>query len=130
MSGRELYAALHLLDRQLIARDGRFGGNVDDLELVETSEGDCYVSAIISGPGALWYRLGRRRLGTWLRTRLAGSFGDSPDPDRLPVGRISDIGSAVRISAEQGDLGSAAVETWVRDHIISHIPGSRHDADE
>jgi hypothetical protein len=130
MSGREVYAALHLLDRQLIDRDGRLCGNVDDLELIETPEGQSYVSAIISGPGALWCRLGRRRLGTWLRTRLAGSFGDSPDPDRLPIARVSDIGSAVRISAEQGDLGSAAVETWVRDHIISHIPGSRHDADE
>jgi hypothetical protein len=130
MNGRELYAGLHLLDKQLIDRSGRLCGKVDDLELTETPEGQCYVSAVISGPGALSYRLGRRRLGTWLRTRLATSFGGSPDPDRIPIGRIADIGSAVRVSADQDELGSFAAEAWVRDHIIGHIPGSRHDADE
>lgn len=130
MTGRDLYAALHLLDRQLIDRDGGLCGKVDDLELTETPEGQCYVSAVVCGPGALWYRLGRRRLGTWLRTRLGSSFTDAPDPDRIPMRRVRDIGSTVRLSGSHTELGSAAAENWVRDHIISHIPGSRHDADE
>jgi hypothetical protein len=130
MSGRELYAALHLLDRQLIDRDGRLCGNVDDVELTETPEGQCYVSALVSGPGALWYRLDRRRVGTWVRGHVAATFGATPDPDRIPMQNVSDIGAAVRLSASHSDLATAAMENWVRDHIISHIPGSRHDADE
>jgi len=144
MSGRELYAALHLLDRQLIDRDGRLCGNIDDLELTSTPEGVLYVSAIVSGPGALWRRLGRRRIGDWLRTHVAGVFdagsesgsgsgsddAPDPDPDRIPMSRVSDIASAVRLSASHTELATAAAEIWVRDHIIGHIPGSRHDADE
>jgi hypothetical protein len=134
MSGRVLFAALHLLDRQLIDRDGRLCGNVDDLELTSTAEGVVYVSAIVSGPGALWYRLGRRRLGRWLRAHVAGVFDggtdDGSDPDRIPIRRASDIGSAVRLSPSHTELATNAAEIWVRDHIIGHIPGSRHDADE
>ena len=131
MSGRERYAALHLLDRQLVDRDGRLCGKVDDLELTTTDEGVVYVSAVISGPGALWYRLRRRRLGRWLRQHVAAATGgDDPDPDRIPMSRVSDIGSAVAITLDQPVLASSAAEHWVRDHVIGHIPGSRHDADE
>jgi sporulation protein YlmC with PRC-barrel domain len=131
VTGRELYAALHLLDRQLVDRDGRLCGKVDDLELTTTDEGVVYVSAVVSGPGALWYRFGSRRLGRWLRTHVAAATsGDDPDPDRIPINRISDIGSAVTITLDQPVLASSAAEHWVRDHVIGHIPGSRHNADE
>jgi hypothetical protein len=130
MTGRTLYAGLHLLDRQLIDRDGRLCGNVDDLEVTETEDGQWHVTALLSGPGALWYRLGRHRLGTWLRSRLGASFGDTDDPVRIPMHRVSDIGAAVTLSASHTEVASAAAERWVADHIISHIPGSRHDADQ
>jgi hypothetical protein len=131
MSGRELYVALHLLDRQLIDHEGRLCGKVDDVELTESPEGGLFVSAIVSGPGALCYRLDRRRLGRWLRWHVAAAMpSDDPDPDRIPIGRVSDISSAVTITLDQPTLASAAAEHWVRDHIIGHIPGSRHDADE
>jgi hypothetical protein len=58
------------------------------------------------------------------------NIADNPDPDRIPVARVSDINSAVRITIDQPVLASAAAEHWVRDHIIDHIPGSRHDEDE
>ena len=62
--GRRVWAGLQLLDRQLIAHEGRLAGTVDDLELTASDDGDqLYVSAILSGPGALAYRLGRRRFG-------------------------------------------------------------------
>jgi sporulation protein YlmC with PRC-barrel domain len=135
-TGRELYAALHLLDRQLIDRDGRFCGTVDDLELDATEEGTVYVTAIISGPGALWFRLGRRRLGSWLRRHVAAvaptadEDASENDPDRIPMRHVSDIGAAIHLAADRYELGGGAGERWVRDHIIGHIPGSRHDADE
>jgi hypothetical protein len=130
VTGRELFAGLHLLDRQLVDRDGRLCGKVDDLELTSTPEGTMYVTAIVSGAGALWYRLGRRRLGTWLRTHVEHAFGDRPDPDRIPMRQVSDIGPSVHLNAKATELATAATETWMRDHIISHIPGSRHRAAE
>jgi hypothetical protein len=130
MTGRELYAALHLLDRQLLDRDGGLCGKVDDLELTEAPDGQWYVSAVLSGPGALWYRLKRRRLGRWLRSRIGDVFGDEPDPDRIPVRLVSDIGPSIRLSVDRHALASSATEHWVRDHVIAHIPGSRHDADK
>ena len=131
MTGRHLYAALHLLDRQLVDADGHLCGNVDDLELTETDEGMVYVSALVSGPGALWYRLGRRRLGGWWRDHIGVLMGATdPDPDRIPIRHVADIGSAITISLDAATLPSLATEHWVRDHIIGHIPGSRHDADE
>jgi sporulation protein YlmC with PRC-barrel domain len=130
MTGRQLYAALHLLDHQLVDRSGRFCGNVDDLEIDVTPEGVHHVVAIIAGPGALLYRLGGKRPGRWLRTHVGNVFGASPDPDRIPMRQVSDIGSTIRVSADRYELGTGATEIWVRDHVIGHIPGSRHDADE
>ena len=73
MNARVLFAALHLLDHQLIDRDGLLAGNVDDLELSIDEDGAAHVVALVTGPGALWQRFDRRRLGGWLRgTRRIG----------------------------------------------------------
>jgi hypothetical protein len=63
-----MWAGLQLLDRQLVGHDGKLIGCVDDLELSGSENGEqLYVTAILSGPGALAYRLGLRRFGRWLR---------------------------------------------------------------
>ena len=59
-AGRVIDAALQLLDRQLIDSDGAAAGKVDDLELTELEDGSLVVTAVLSGPGALAPRLGRR----------------------------------------------------------------------
>jgi hypothetical protein len=130
MTGRVIYVAVGLLDRQLIDRDGAFCGKVDDLELTLGPDGALYVSHVVSGPGALWYRLRRRLLGRWLRTHLSTVPDVGDDPGRIPVRLVSDIASSVRLSLSRRQLSSNAGEIWVRDHIIGHIPGSRHHAHE
>lgn len=127
MAGRTSWAGLHLLDRQLIDRDGRMAGCVDDLELESSDDtGQLYVTAIISGPGALAQRMGRRRFGTWMRwVHAIVSTGDG-DPSRIPFNLVSDIGSHITIAADHGDVGSGSAERWVRDHIIDRLPGSSH----
>jgi hypothetical protein len=131
MTGRVLYAGLHVLDHQLIDRDGRLCGKVDDIELESSDDGTTYVAAFMTGPGVLWSRLGQQRLGRWLRAHVADVFsGAEPDPTRVPLRRVTDIGSAVHLAASWHELATAAAEHWVRDHVIGHIPGSRHDADE
>ncbi len=131
-AGRVLHAALHLLDRQLRDRNGELCGNVDDLELEQSPDtGEWYVTAIRTGPGNLLYRLGRRRAGSWL-SRLTTHIERSSldDPGRIPYDRVVSIGITVDLAVEADDVATFAAERWTRDHIIGHIPGSRHDPDE
>jgi sporulation protein YlmC with PRC-barrel domain len=130
MAGRELHAALVLLDRQLVDRNGRLCGKVDDIELSEPdAEGHRYVSAILSGPGALLTRLGHARSGDWLRRQVAVVFpSDRDDPVRIPISRVTDIGNHITLSLDANEVATAAGERWVRDHIIGHLPGSDADA--
>ena len=126
--GRRVWAGLQLLDRQLIAHEERLAGCIDDLELIASDDGDqLYVTAILAGPGALAYRLGRRRFGRWLRRvhALASPTGDS-DSTRIPFNVVTDIGSDVKLGLDGEETGSASAERWTRDHVINHIPGSGH----
>ena len=131
-SGRVLHAGLALLDRQLVDRSGRLCGKVDDLELTEPDEsGNIYVAAIITGPGALMGRVGRRRIAGWLRSHIPRMFpSDLADPGRIPFGNVADLGNHVTLSLDDEQLATHAAERWTRDHIIRHIPGSGHVPDQ
>ena len=122
--GRLLDAGLHLLDRQLVDRNRRLVGKVDDLELEESDDGPPRIVAILAGPGALAGRLGGR-LGRWteaIANRLRS--GDADHPARIPFGLVSNIGNAVDLAADGHDLETDQVEQLVRDHFIDHIPGA------
>jgi hypothetical protein len=128
-SGRGLWAGLRILDRQLVTNDQALAGCVDDLELSPSADGnELYVTAIISGPGGLSYRLGARRLGRWLR-RLHGEVAAPPrdDPSRIPFNLVADIGSDIKLGCTKDEVGTASAERWVGDHIITHIPGAGHE---
>jgi len=131
-TGRRLHAALDLLDRQLRDRDGRLCGNVDDIELERSADsGQVYVTALLSGPGHLAYRLGRRRFGRWLRDAAVHSAPPGTDGSgRIPTDRIVELGSVIALAVDGDELSSAGGERWVRDHIISKIPGGASRADE
>jgi hypothetical protein len=129
MTGRVLYAALDLLDRQLRDRHGVLCGNVDDLELERTADsGELYVTALVSGPGTLLERLGHLRLGRWLQrtNRTTNPAGD----ERVPMGLVQRIGPVVDLALDASELATYGSERWVRDHVISHVPGSRYRAPE
>jgi sporulation protein YlmC with PRC-barrel domain len=131
MSGRVMHAGLQLLDRQMVDRKGNRCGKVDDLELSEPDEaGYLHVTAILAGPGALMQRVGRRRLGGWLRSvALLVVPSDRDDPVRVPIARVADIGNHVTLSVDEDELATFGGERWTRDHVIRHIPGSAHHAD-
>ncbi len=130
-AGRVLYASLDLLDRQLRDRDKVECGKVDDLELVRDGDGTWYVTALLTGPGVLWYRLGRRRLGAWIqRTHRRTGFADEVDRTRIPIELAHSIAGNIDVSVDRVDLATYAVERWTGDHIIGHIPGNDHDADQ
>ncbi len=125
MAGRVLEAGLHLLDRQLVDRDGRLAGKVDDLELtVPDGGGPPLVTAILAGPGALSRRVGGR-FGAWLEAvanRLRD--GDARRPARVAFGVVKRIGSAVELSVPRAELETYRLEAWTRDHLIGRLPGA------
>jgi sporulation protein YlmC with PRC-barrel domain len=130
VAGRVLDAGLHLLDRQLVDRDGRLAGKVDDLELTfPEGGGPPQVTAILAGPGALSRRLGGR-FGAWLEAvanRLRD--GDDDHPARIPFAVVKQIGSAIDLSVAKAELETDRLEAWTRDRIIGKLPGA-NDAPE
>jgi len=123
MTGRQLFIGAHLLDRQLIDRDGVRCGKVDDLELTLDDTDPPYVSAVVCGPGALLTRTGHTHLGHWLR-RLIPLLTDGHDGGRIPVRNVAEIGNHVALSLAADELASHHAERWTLDHVIAHIPGS------
>jgi hypothetical protein len=125
MAGRTLEAALHLLDRQLVDKDGRLAGKVDDLELeFPAGGGPPTVTAILAGPGALSRRVGGR-LGAWVEAvtnRLRD--GDDRRPALVPFAVVKRINSAVELSVARAELETNRLEAWTREHLIGHLPGA------
>ena len=127
MTGRTILAGLHLLDRQLVDRHERLAGKVDDVELTrDEATGQLVVTALLSGRGALWRRLGATRLAAWLQRLDTGRDGD-PDlvRGRIPMRRVAELGPVIRLGADAGELTTYAGERLVRRHVIGRVPGSR-----
>jgi sporulation protein YlmC with PRC-barrel domain len=119
--GRVLDAHLHLLDRQVLDRDGMPVTTVDDLEFdgidlgvrIEPGSPAPTVVAILTRPQ--------------LAMRIFG--GDSPASRRvrIPWKLVSGVGTTVRLGVAGESLDATWVERWVSRHIIGRIPGGRHD---
>jgi sporulation protein YlmC with PRC-barrel domain len=130
VAGRVVEAALQLLDRQLIDKDGRLAGKVDDLELTfPDGGGPPLVTAILAGPGALSRRVGGRP-GAWLEA-VANRLreGDDREPARVPFGVVKEVGSAIDLHVAKAELETDRLEAWTRDHLIGKLPGARDAPD-
>jgi sporulation protein YlmC with PRC-barrel domain len=129
VAGRVLDLSLHLLDRQIVDRDGRMIANVADLDLEMGADGDLYVTGLLCGAQALGPRLGGR-LGWWVTQtarRLARDV--DPSPGRIDIGLVDEIGSSVVLAADHGDIHVSPLERWFERYLISRIPGSRHESE-
>ena len=122
-----LYIGFHLLDRQIIDRDGRDVGKVDDVELAIDDAGSMTVTALLVGPVALGPRLGRGLGGivTGFATRLHPKPGT--DPLRIPYDLVTTVGPAITLSVDREVLVEPQLESWLRDHLIGRIPGNEAD---
>jgi sporulation protein YlmC with PRC-barrel domain len=130
-AGRVLDAGLHLLDHQLVDSDGKMAGKVDDLELRFSDDvtGPPIVSGIYAGPGALSRRVGGK-IGAWIESihrRLHPA--SEPGPARVPFGIVKRVDNVIELSVPKRDLELSQFEDWVRDRIISRIPGAHHETD-
>jgi sporulation protein YlmC with PRC-barrel domain len=116
--------AFHLLDRQILDRDGRPVGKVDDIELGRTEAGAPYVAALLVGQQALGDRIGGA-LGRWI-AGVARRLSTEPGigPMRIGYDLVATVGSAVNLSVSREQLPDAPLEAWLRNHLIDRIPGA------
>ncbi len=120
--------ALHLLDRQILDRDGQPVGKVDDVELAVDDNGETYVAALLVGQQALGRRIGGW-LGRWMES-TARRLAPEPDPApiRIPFDLVAKVDSAVNLSVRGELLRDPPLETWLREHLIGRIPGASHES--
>jgi hypothetical protein len=128
---RVIDAGTHLLDRQMLDKDGALAGKVDDLELTFLHGGAPgtnrpFVSAILAGPGALGPRLG----GAIARV-VNGSHAvlhptTRAELPRISFGVVKKVHAAVELAVSRDELDVVRTENWVRENIISKIPGAHH----
>jgi sporulation protein YlmC with PRC-barrel domain len=101
-----LDAVLHLMDRQVVDRDGRMVCKVDDVELTEHPDGSWEVTGLLAGPPALVPRFGGR-LGKALEERwrrLGLQESDRLVPWRVALTLVDELGSGVTLLAGRDGL--------------------------
>jgi sporulation protein YlmC with PRC-barrel domain len=106
----KLHVGHNVLDHQLLDRNGRRCGNVDDLA-IEGSE----VVAILSGPGYWPGRAG------WLG-RLAGKIGGSKRV-RIPWDEVEKVDSGVHLRRTAPEYGLGVGDDRLRPYV-ERIPGA------
>lgn len=117
-----LDVGLHLFDRQLVDKDGRLSGKVDDLELTFPDDGGPpAVTAILAGPGVLAHRMAGRT-GRWIES-VRWRLGGLSSPPRIAFGVIKRIGPAVELAVSRDELAVMASERWAT-RIVGRIPGA------
>ena len=99
---------LNLLDRQIVDAEEQPVGKVDDVELHIGEDGGPVVTALLVGQEALGRRIG------------------GEEPIRIPYELVRDIDSAITLSVRKDAMPEPPLETFLRDHLISHIPGAHH----
>jgi hypothetical protein len=107
---RKIHIGHNILDHQLLDRDGRRCGNVDDLAIE-----DADVVAIFSGPGYWPSRAG------WLG-RLAGWLGGSGRV-RIAWDEVAKVDSAVHLRRTAPEYGLGRIDDRLRPYL-EHIPGA------
>jgi hypothetical protein len=122
-----MFAGLHLLDHQILDRDGWMAGKVDDLELDvgdDPTDDPPIVTAILSGAGALARHL-EGRLGTLVES-IDARLADEDVPSRIAFEHVTEVGSHVKLDVARDALETNRGERWARTVIIEHIPGAGH----
>ena len=121
---RVIDAKQDLLDLQILDRDGRPVGRVDDVELEDADGRPPAVVALLSGAPAFAERL-RGRLGAFMRSVYVRLHDErDPSPVRIPLDQVEHINSRVDLRVSVDELGTGRLDRWLVDTVIGRIPGA------
>ncbi|MFP3459740.1 hypothetical protein R5O87_02685 [Arthrobacter globiformis] len=124
VAGQTLDAQLHLLDRQALDSDGVPVTTVDDLEFgVPEGAPELPVGTVIP-EGTPAPVLTALLTGPVLGTRIFGGRPPSSRLIRIPWTDVASVGVVIRLGVSGQSLDADWVERWIRDKIITRIPGS------
>jgi hypothetical protein len=115
IDGRVVDATLHLLDRQLLDRDGIPSSVVDDLLLDERKDGPPVIASLVLGSGIV--------------SRFLGGHPPLHRLFEVPWRHVSEIKSAIHLGISREDIDALWRERWLRTHVIAKIPGGRDAAE-
>jgi sporulation protein YlmC with PRC-barrel domain len=115
LSNSEIDIGLHVLDRQLLDKNGRRCGNVDDLEIEGGPGEEPEVVALLVGPGYWPQRAG-------LIGKLAGWIGGGRRV-RVDWSEVRKVDSAVELKREATELGLGRGDDRLRPYL-EKIPGA------
>ena len=112
-----------LLDKQLVDRDGEALGRVDGIIMAWRQGAPPRITHFELGAQTLARRLPRpfERTLAALAHRLT-TRGDTPY--RIDVRLIIQLGRTIKVDIDGARSAARASERWVRDHVITRIPGS------
>ena len=122
------HSGLHLvhdvLDAQLLDRKKEKVGRANAVVLeLEDGRPPRVAAILIGGP------VRAQRIGAWMvvleqamrslgRIRRAGV-------SRIPFAAVRCIADTIELDVDAGELEAGHLETWLRDHIVCHIPFSK-----
>ena len=115
MNRAEFDIGLHVLDHQILDKNGRRCGNVDDIAIEGGAGETPEVVAILVGPGYWGARAG------WIG-RLAGWIGGNGKV-RVDWSEVEQVDSAVRLKNDATTLGLGAGDDRLRPYL-DKIPGA------
>jgi hypothetical protein len=120
------WANRDLLDRLLISADEQPVGMVDDIELSEPGSGDALVvTALLNGPTAFGPRLGGRLGTAFVAVGRRLRPYDDAQPNRIALQYVAEIDHrGMHLTLPAAEVPTRRMRGWVRDKIISRIPGS------
>ena len=113
MSGDELDLGLGLLDHQLVDREGRNCGNVDELEIAGITSGEPQVTELLVG-GNAWRSRG-------LLGRIAAAL--SGDAVHVPWSEVGEIGAVVTLKKTARELRLGRGDDRAAE-FVKRLPGS------
>jgi hypothetical protein len=117
--GRGIDAQLHVLDRQMLDRDGVPVSTVDDVEITGIEVG---VPVDHSAPPTVSALL----VGAAVLPRIFGGHMPRSRWDRIPWHDVLRLGTVIELGVHADDLDATWLERWFRDVIVARIPGGRH----
>jgi hypothetical protein len=111
----EIYLARNVLDHQLLDKEGRRCGKVDDLAIEGGPGETANVAAILVGPGYWPQR------SSWIG-RLSGWIGGSRRI-RVRWAEVKCVNSAVELRERATDYGLGRIDDRLQD-LVRRIPGA------